>query len=257
MPTLIEIKSLENCAALCRELGLSFIELSMDMPDYQEDKLDVFQLQENAEKYGVYYTIHLEGFLDPCAFNKRAATAYTETVIRMIEIAKQLKIPLLNMHLNRGDHFTLPDRKVALYDEYSMEYTQKLIVFRNACEKAIGNTDIKICVENCGDYKDNPYLRKGLALLLESPLFAQTFDVGHNASAGYTDEPTIMKHITKLRHIHLHDASGRNNHMILGSGDVDLKKYLNLAEYHDCRVVLEVKTVEGLRQSVSWLKANG
>ena len=31
-------------------------------------------------------------------------------------------------------------------------------------------------------------------------------------------------------------------------------KYLDLAAGHDCRVVLEVKTVDGLRQSVSWLK---
>jgi hypothetical protein len=31
MPTLIEIKSLEACAALCRDLGLAFVELNMNL----------------------------------------------------------------------------------------------------------------------------------------------------------------------------------------------------------------------------------
>ena len=40
MPTLIEIKSIEETAALCHELGLAFIELNMDLPEYQADMLD-------------------------------------------------------------------------------------------------------------------------------------------------------------------------------------------------------------------------
>lgn len=43
MPTLIEIKSLESCAALCRELGLAFVEISMDMPEYQEENYMRYQ----------------------------------------------------------------------------------------------------------------------------------------------------------------------------------------------------------------------
>ena len=36
MPTLIEIKSLEACAALCKELDLRFVELNMNLPEYQK-----------------------------------------------------------------------------------------------------------------------------------------------------------------------------------------------------------------------------
>jgi sugar phosphate isomerase/epimerase len=257
MPTLIEIKSLESCAALCRELGLSFVELSMDMPEYQPDRLDLDLLREVADKYGIYYTIHLSGFLNPCDFNSKVASAYTETALETIEIAKQLAVPIVNMHLHPGDHFTLPDKKVCLFDVYKSEYLNKLTAFRDACTAAIGGFDVQICVENCGDYGDKPYLQKGLALLLQSSVFALTFDVGHNAGAGYTDEPTIMKHADRLAHFHIHDASGRNNHLILGEGDMDLKKYLDLAMAHDCRAVIEIKTVEGLRKSVDWLKAKG
>lgn len=257
MPTLIEIKSLETCAALCRELGLAFVELNMNLPEYQADKQDVIKLREIADEYGVYFTIHLDENLNPCDFNERVATAYTETVLQTIDIAKRLTVPILNMHMNPGVWFTLPDKKVFLFDEYESEYMQKLTAFRDACTVAIGGSDIRICIENCGDYGDKPYLRKGLALLLESTVFALTFDVGHNAGASYSDEPTIMEYADRLVHFHIHDASGRSNHLTLGEGDVDLKKYLDLAIAHDCRAVIEVKTIDGLRKSVEWLKARG
>ncbi len=35
MPTLIECRTLEDNLMLCRELGLSFIELNMNFPKYQ------------------------------------------------------------------------------------------------------------------------------------------------------------------------------------------------------------------------------
>ena len=73
----------------------------------------------------------------------------------------------------------------------------------------------------------------------------------------YVGEPTIMEHRESLYHMHIHDASGLKNHLKLGDGDVDLMKYLDLAKSHGCRVVLEVKTVEGLRQSVYWLEERG
>ncbi|MDL2287038.1 sugar phosphate isomerase/epimerase [Eubacteriales bacterium OttesenSCG-928-G02] len=257
MPTLIELKGAESCAALCRELGLAFVELNMNLPEYQTDNFDVARLTQIADKYGIYYTIHLDENLNPCDFNNKVAAAYTETALQTIDIAKQLAVPILNMHLNSGVWFTLPDKKVFLFDEYEQEYIRKLTAFRDVCTVAIGNADIKICVENCGDYGDKPYIQKGLALLLESPVFVLTFDVGHNAAAEYADEPIIMEHIASLSHMHIHDASGRKSHLKLGEGDVDLLKYLDLAKEHNCRAVLEVKTVDGLRQSVNWLKERG
>ena len=40
MPTLIELKNLEDSAALCRGLGLQFIELNMSFPQNQLENLD-------------------------------------------------------------------------------------------------------------------------------------------------------------------------------------------------------------------------
>lgn len=68
IPTLIELKSLEECAALCKELGLQFMELNMNLPEYQADKIDADAFAQIAERYRIYYTIHLDENLNPCAF---------------------------------------------------------------------------------------------------------------------------------------------------------------------------------------------
>lgn len=258
MPTMIETKSIESCAALCHELGLDFVELNMNLPEYQVDRLDVERFGDIEDKYGIYYTIHIDENLNPCDFNERVAAAYTETVLQTIEAAKQLSVPVLNMHLNNGVYFTLPTRKVFLFEEYESEYFQKLTAFRNVCTAAIGGADIKICVENGGgDFAPDSFTRKGLDLLLKSQAFALTFDIGHNASHAFADEPTIMECIIRLFHMHIHDACNQNNHLPLGEGELDLAKYLGLARTHDCRSVLEVKTVAGLQKSVNWLKERG
>ena len=252
MPTLIETSTLEECAKLCAELGLDFIELNMNLPQYQLHKIDVDYFRSISDKYGIYYTIHLDENLNVCDFNPYVAEAYKKTVADTIEIAKQLDIKVLNMHIAKGVYFTFPDRKVLLYSEYKEQYLKSIVDFRNRCENAIGENDIKICIENCDGYED--FQTEAIELLLESNVFALTFDVGHNHGIGGTDEEFIMSHKDRLHHIHLHDAIGRKNHLTLGAGEIDIEKYISLAKEQNCRVVLETKTIEGLKQSIERLK---
>lgn len=254
MPTLIETNTLPECAKLCAEFGLDFIELNMNMPQYQLDKIDVDYFKSIAEKYGIYYTIHFDENLNISDFNSYVADAYKETVADTIEIAKQLNIKVLNMHLSKGVYFTLPNKKVYLFSEYKERYIKSIIDFRDMCDQIIGNEDMKICIENCDGYED--FQKEAIELLLESKVFALTFDMGHNYAIGGTDEEFIMQYKDRLYHIHLHDAQASKNHLALGTGEMDIKKYINLAKEQNCRVVLETKTIDGLRISAEWVKNN-
>lgn len=255
MPTLIETKTARECAKLCRELGLDFVELNTNFPQFQPQDLDIAELKELAKEFGISYTIHLDDNMNISDFNPLVARAYRRTVLDTIAIAKELNVPVLNMHMSRGAIFTLPEKKVYFFAEYLDAYLKGIVDFRDECEKAIGDSKILICVENCTGYTD--FQREAIRLLLESPVFALTFDVGHNHCSGNADEPFILAHADRLHHMHLHDAKGDSrDHLALGDGELDVARYLALADEHDCSVVVETKTAASLRQSVEWMRTH-
>lgn len=251
MPTLLEAPDPESAAALCRELGLDFVELNMNLPEYQEWNIPL--LQNAADRYRIYYTIHLDENLDLCYFNPRVADAYLNTMLEAIGAAKRLHIPVINMHLASGVHFTLPREKVYLYEAYPERYLERLAKAVRECERAAEGAALKICIENTGGFA-LPYQQKALELLLRSPLFGLTFDIGHDQTAGNPDKPYFLAHQDRLKHFHIHDATRTENHLPLGTGELDIPWYAALAEKNSCRAVLEVKTVQALRQSVDWIK---
>ena len=269
MPTLIENRTLEENIALCRSLGLRFIELNMNFPEYQVERLEQADcLIRLAEQAGIYYTVHLDENLNIADFNRLVSDAYLETVRRAILAAKQL-LPLrdrfgdsrrpliLNMHMHHGIFITLPDRKVQMYDRDFDTYMRSFAAFRSLCEDWIGNGDVMITVENTDGFRE--YEKKAIAFLLESPKFGLTWDIGHSKAAGEKDVPFLTAHQDRLVHFHIHDGSEipPRNHLALGTGEIDLADRLRLADSRNARCVLETKTVEALKQSVRWLRDRG
>ena len=255
MPTLIENKSPADCAQLCGQLGLSFIELNMNLPDYQLHRMNVEELLGLGQEYGLYYTIHLDENFNPCDFNPEIAKAYNLTAEGTIAVAARLGVPVINMHLSRGVYFTLPAERVYLYDRYREDYLRGMIAFRDICGNLAAEAGVTICVENSDGYTD--FQREALDLLMGHPSFALTFDVGHDHAIGGIDRPVIAGRSDRLRHMHLHDAAGTKNHLALGTGELDADGCLRLAAEHGCRVVLETKPIDGLRRLVDWLRERG
>ena len=252
MPTLIEIPDIEESAKLCRKLGLQFMEINMSFPQYQPEALDIEKLRAIKEKYGIYYTVHIDESLDPANVNPGISRVYRETMLRAVEIAKALEIPTLNMHLLRGIYVTLPERRTYVYAENTDFYLTKMREFRDAVTEAIGDSGIRVCIENTDGY-DLPFLRCAIDLLLESPAFALTLDVGHDHAIGSIDLPFVLERRDRLCHMHLHDAKGTSVHLALGDGELDKDYFLRLADECGCRVVLETKTVEALKRSMLWI----
>lgn len=203
MPTLIELQSLPETIKLCAELGLQFIELNMNMPQYQLDTLNTSTLCGYKDS-SVYFTTHVDENLNIWDFNPLVSKAYLDTVLSTIAFAIDTNVPILNLHMNNGVYFTLPNRKIYLFERYREEYIKKTIRFRQECERAIGENNLKICIENCDGFTD--FQHEAIKYLLQSRVFGLTMDIGHNHSSNNRDEPFIMRHMDKLHHMNIHDA---------------------------------------------------
>ncbi len=252
MPTLLECETIEENLALCRELGLDFIELNMNLPQYQtwalRDGLDKYR--KNTAETGVYFTLHLDENLNFADFNPLVREAYLQTTAEAIRLAKELRMPVVNLHMPRGVYFTLPDKKVYLLEAKAAYFAEAVIAFRDLCEREIGDADIRICIENTDGWRD--FQMTAVETLLASPCFALTWDIGHSHAANDVDEPFLLRHRDRLAHFHIHDAKGKSNHLALGTGEIDLAARLQITEAQDWRCVIETKTAAALKQSVSF-----
>ena len=253
MPTMVEMESIASGARLCRELGLGFLELNINFPQFTLEKLDVEELKRIAKEYGIFYTLHLDDEMSIADFNPYIAEGYCRTVYEAVELAKQLGIPKLNMHMSRGAKYTLPDRVIYFFEAYEEEYLNRIRAFRDGCTQAAGDSGVMICVENTAGFL--PFQQRAVEEMLKSPAFGLTFDIGHNYCSGNMDEAWIRERADRLHHMHVHDAKdGKKDHRTLGEGELDIPAYMKLAEECNCTVVLETKTFQALRESVAWLK---
>ncbi|WP_304944006.1 sugar phosphate isomerase/epimerase family protein [Vallitalea guaymasensis] len=256
MPTLVEYDSLQENIDLCIDLGLDFIEINMNLPQFQPDRLDILKLKEYQKKHGIFFTFHLPEELDIANFNYRVSNAYLNVVKDVIEIAESIKSPIINMHMNLGVYFTLPSKKVYLYSTQLKEYLERQQYFGELIDNVVKGSNIKISIENTGIY-NYTYIVQAITKLLEYDNFVLTWDIGHDFSSSDIDRDYIMKNIDKLCHLHIHDAIGKRNHLPLFNGEIDIHKVLELARKRKCTSVIETKTVAGLKQSVGELKKRG
>lgn len=232
MPALIENRTLGENIALCRRLGLDFLELNMNLPEYRADRLweERERFLDAAREAGIFYTIHLDERTDIAGYEPRVRAAYLDTIFRTIDAAKAFlpllpdrgagRLMVINMHMDHGVYFTLPEGKRYLYGENREGYLEAFRGFRELVRERIGESGILVCVENTDGFL--PWEEEAIALLLESPCFALTWDIGHSFAAGERDVPFLTRHSDRIRHMHVHDAvrgtEGRKarDHMVPG-----------------------------------------
>ena len=254
-PTMVEMENLEQAVRVCADLKLDFLELNINFPQYSLNRMNVEKLKTLSAQHEIFYTLHLDDEMSIADFNPYIADGYCRTVYDAIELSKELGIKKLNMHMSRGAKYTLPDRVIYFFEAYEEEYLARIRAFRDECGKRIGNSGILICVENTAGYL--PFQRKAVELLLESPAFGLTFDIGHNYCSGNMDEEFILAHKNRLQHFHIHDCvEGKKDHRTLGTGVLDVQRYLALAESLGCTAVVETKTIESLQTSMNWIRRN-
>lgn len=255
MPTLVECKDIYDTMELCSECGLDFIEMNLSFPQYLPCNLDTEKINREASSRGISFTIHADEMLNPFDFNERVSHAYFDVFRDTIKFAKEISASVINLHLLKGVYVTLPERVILLSDVYFEEYEKRVSEFIAMCEEEIGDADLKICIENVDSNPFTESQKKVLPRFFASPVFGLTLDTGHESAMKFADAQIYKTYPDKLLHMHLHDSVGKSPHLPLGTGEVDVEGKLSLLG-DDSTCLIEVKTIDGLKKSVEYLKKN-
>ena len=253
MPTLIELETLEENIALCKSLGLDFIEINLNMPQFQPHILSAQTLNDLQKKHQLFFTFHLAEDIDIGHFNPEIRKAYTKVIIETLELMKAIESPVLNMHMLKGIHFTLPQEKVYLYAQYQAAYLESIREVREQISETLTGSKVKVMVENMGDF-NHAFLQKGVTTLLENDAFRLTYDIGHNHMSGDQDIAFLSANDAAIQHYHIHDATREKDHLRLYDGELDIDDFLKCAAEKEVTAVIEVKTIAALKDSIARLR---
>ncbi|MDD1747116.1 MAG: sugar phosphate isomerase/epimerase [Methanomassiliicoccales archaeon] len=253
IPTLIELPDFDMTVKLALELKVDFIELNMNMPEFCPESLPAKTIRECRNRTGLEFTIHMPDDTDLASFHDPIREGHVARFGETARWAAEAGAALINLHLSPGIYFTLPDRRVWIYENY---YDKFIANLREAYGKVIRYAKefgVSVCTENVTNFHI-PFIARAIDDMCTMDGFLLTWDVGHDARTGYRESEVLMRHADRIRHMHLHDYNGASDHQVPGTGKVDIGAMLSFAREHDCTVLVETKTVASLTESVDAVK---
>ncbi len=249
IPTLIEIPDFNRTVDLATKLKVDFVELNMNMPEFCPESLSPAMIRKVSKEKGIDFTIHMPDDTDLASFHDCIREGHVKRFGETARWAAEAGAKVINLHLSPGIYFTLPDRKVWIYENY---YDKFIANLREAYSKVIdyaAEYGIMVCTENVNNFHF-PFISKAIDDLCELDRFYLTWDIGHDAKTDFQEQKVLLRHQARIKHMHLHDYNGRSDHQIPLTGDLDIKGMLRFARKHHCSVLIETKTAESVTQSV-------
>jgi sugar phosphate isomerase/epimerase len=254
MPALIEMPGLHDLVDLCQELELSFIELNMNLPENCPEELDPLEVLDASKRFGIEFTMHSPDELDLGSLHPTVREGHIEAIREALGWSSQAGVKVLNMHLSPGIFFTLPDRRVWIYERYEEQFAANLWSAYRELLPLAWASGVGLSTENVNNF-NIPFIARAIDELCCLDGFNLTWDVGHDARSGYAERETLMRHRSRIRHMHLHDYNGTSDHQVPGTGMVDVASMLDFARKNDARVLIETKTAASLRESVKAVRS--
>jgi sugar phosphate isomerase/epimerase len=253
MPALIEYSSLEENVSLCTGLGFNFIELNMNMPYCFPENLPAEKVREAGRSNGIEFTLHAHDEVDLASFHDSVREGHIRRCEQALEWCAESGAKLFNLHINPGVYFTLPDRRVWIFDQYRDLFKETLVESMAYLIDLGKSSGVTVCVENSSNFH-LPFISETLDELSKLDGFQITWDTGHDAKVAYAERPVLMRYKDRIAHMHLHDYDGNSDHQVLMTGEIDVPGMLSFARERKARVLIETKTALSLQQSMERLR---
>ncbi|QSX04771.1 sugar phosphate isomerase/epimerase [Sedimentibacter sp. zth1] len=255
MPSLVEFSTIEENIELCNKLNFDFIELNMNFPYNMIDSVDSQFIKDLAKSNNIYFTMHMPDDADIGSFYECVRQGYLNLFLDTIEWCKNSNIHLINMHINKGPFMTLPDKKVYIYEKYCDEYVKNFIYSISIIAEKAMKCGVTVCIENSNNFM-LPFAKEIIKKSIIYDNVKLTWDVGHDYKSGYLDKKILLQNKDKIKHMHLHDANIKSDHLVLFEGDIDIMQRIKFAYDNNLSMLIEVKTKEALEKSKKVMDLN-
>lgn len=215
------------------EIGLEFVDLTLEPPRALVDKVDVRAVRAALEDNGMQIVGHTAYYLPLCSPFETIRHACVEELKRCIAAFAEMGARYMNLH---------PDRTAPMHDrkfiiEKNLQSLRELFVEARRC-------GVGLMIENLpGTFNTVMQLSE---LMDPLPELGLHLDIGH--ANLQTDRNTTADLLTaygsRLRHVHLHDNKGGSEdlHLPLGAGTIEVAHYIKLLQSigYDGTITLEV-----------------
>ncbi len=217
------------------EMGLDFIDLSLEPPQAASWRVDPHAIRATLEQYGLKVVGHTAYYLPIASPIEEVRQGAIAELRRCLEVFSIVGASWMNIHPDR--HTPMHER--SFFIQRNLESLHELLP--HAQRYGVG-----LMVENLpGDFNTAAQLGE---LLEPIPELGLHLDVGHaNLLVPHdTTEAILAAYGHRLRHVHLHDNKGgvADLHLPLGTGIVNVSRTVQALKAcgYDGTITLEVFT---------------
>lgn len=253
MPSLVEFGTIYEQVRLAKKLNLQFIELNLDIPSFQSDLLSSTELRKISADEDIFFTLHLPENLDLGVFQTEIRNGNIDYLKNVIIWSEQAGINKVIMHLNKGVHFSMPDCKIHLYQQFNDLFLSNIMNGFKTINELSKKAKIPVCIENTGDFQHD-FVKQALEKILQLDNMFLTRDIGHEIRSGCTYTNILDKYSFKIKHFHIHMADSKSDHMPIIELNPYISAGLNFANLSNCSIVIEVKNKDALEKSVRFIR---
>ncbi|MCX8163155.1 MAG: sugar phosphate isomerase/epimerase [Candidatus Micrarchaeota archaeon] len=214
------------------ELNFEFFELTIEYPAATPKKIieNKKRIADALESYNLGLLAHLPWYFNLAHPYERIQQATNKEIEAAAHIATTLGAKILTIHPD----LTLPQSCQARKKRF-----ERTLSTLKSIEKITKNFGLKLCLETV----DEEALEiKEYKEILEQTDIKITLDAGHAHTYFSAGVVGLIEEFKKdIAHVHLHDGKKQIDHLPLGVGTLDMKKFVEkLKEVYNQTITLEV-----------------
>ncbi|NLM03405.1 MAG: sugar phosphate isomerase/epimerase [Clostridiales bacterium] len=236
-------KNIFTVIDFAKERGYRAIEINLNVPAFFPEKYnleDRQKIREKIEEEGIILSFHAPEDIPLYHLHENVRKAGLERFKECIDFAKDIGGKKITIHPGESVCFTQTDKKIYLIDVYAKEYKK---IFRESLIELRDHAkdEVEVCIENVGNF--NQLIKDVLEELIPQGGLYLTWDIGHSYGK-QEDIDFFKKNREYIRNCHIHDHNGKQDHQVIGDGNIDFIEYFQILKDMDTSFIIEVRPIE-------------